>query len=44
MATVDQTQVNAADYMAWIQKRFGSEITTRTWKTVTKILSRLPDN
>ncbi len=30
-----------SDLMAWLEKQFGKAITTRTWKTVGKILSRL---
>lgn len=42
LAVVDQTRARAADYMAWLQRRFGTDITTRTWNTVTKVLAKLP--
>jgi hypothetical protein len=27
--------------MAWLEKQFGKDITTRTWKTVGRIVKRL---
>lgn len=37
LAVVDQTRGKTPDYMAWLQRRYGAEITTRTWNTITKI-------
>ena len=38
---VDQSGATTPDVMDWMEKRFGKEITTRTWKTVGRILTRL---
>jgi len=40
-SVVDLTGATTPDLMAWLEKQFGKEITTRTWKTVGKILNRL---
>ena len=29
------------DLMLWLEKQFGKKITTRTWKTVGKILAKM---
>jgi hypothetical protein len=29
--------------MRWLEKEFGKEITTRTWKTVGRILKRMDE-
>lgn len=42
LAVVDQTQAKAADYMVWLQSRFGTEITTRTWNTLANVRAKLP--
>ena len=40
-SVVDLTGGTTPDLMAWLEKQFGKEITTRTWKTVGKILTKL---
>lgn len=37
---IDLTGATTPDLMLWIEKQFGKEITTRTWKTVGRILNR----
>jgi uncharacterized protein (DUF1697 family) len=41
LSVVDLTGATTPDLMAWLEKQFGKAITTRTWKTVGKILTRL---
>jgi uncharacterized protein (DUF1697 family) len=41
LSVVDLTGATTPDLMAWLEKQFGKAITTRTWKTVAKILTRL---
>jgi uncharacterized protein (DUF1697 family) len=38
-SVVDTTLNKTPDLMMWLEKRFGREITTRTWKTVERILN-----
>ncbi|MGH2746893.1 MAG: DUF1697 domain-containing protein [Actinomycetota bacterium] len=40
-SVVDLTGASTSDLMAWLEKQFGKTITTRTWKTVGRILNRL---
>jgi uncharacterized protein (DUF1697 family) len=40
-SVVDLTGATTPDLMAWLEKQFGKAITTRTWKTVGRILKRL---
>jgi uncharacterized protein (DUF1697 family) len=40
-SVVDLTGATTPDLMAWLEKQFGNEITTRTWKTVGRIVDRL---
>ncbi len=40
-SVVDLTGGTTPDLMAWLEKHFGKRITTRTWKTVGRILKRL---
>lgn len=40
-SVVDLTGATTPDVMAWVEKQFGKEITTRTWKTVERIAKRL---
>lgn len=40
-SVVDLTRAKTPDLMRWLEKEFGKEITTRTWKTVNRILKRL---
>ncbi|MGH2757637.1 MAG: hypothetical protein ACRDI3_07600 [Actinomycetota bacterium] len=42
-SVVDPTSSRPPDYMRWIEKQFGKEITTRTYKTVQRIMKRLDD-
>jgi uncharacterized protein (DUF1697 family) len=41
LSVVDLTGATTPDLMAWLEKQFGKAITTRTWKTVGKISTRL---
>lgn len=40
-SVVDLTGATTPDLMVWLEKQFGKAITTRTWKTVGRILKRL---
>ena len=40
-SVVDLTVTGTPDLMTWLERQFGKEITTRTWKTVGRILNRL---
>jgi hypothetical protein len=40
-SVIDLTGARTPDLMVWPEKRFGKEITTRTWKTVGRILKKL---
>lgn len=43
-ATLDQTSEKTPNMMVWLEKQFGKEnITTRTWKTVNRLLTKLND-
>jgi uncharacterized protein (DUF1697 family) len=42
-SVTDLTRAGTPDLMAWLEKRFGKEITTRTWATVQRILKRLEE-
>lgn len=37
-SVIDLTSSKTPDLMVWLERRFGKEITTRTWKTVERIL------
>ena len=37
-SVIDLTSEKTPDYFYWAEKKFGKEITTRTWKTVGRIL------
>lgn len=37
----DNTVIQTTDLMAWLEKQFGKEISSRTWKTVERILKKL---
>jgi uncharacterized protein (DUF1697 family) len=41
LSVVDLTGTTTPDLMAWLERQFGTAITTRTWKTVGKIVTRL---
>jgi uncharacterized protein (DUF1697 family) len=36
-SVIDLTSAKTPDLMLWLEKQFGKEITTRTWKTVERI-------
>ncbi len=38
---IDLRGANTPDVMTWLEKQFGKEITTRTWKTVGRILKKM---
>lgn len=40
-SVIDLTSDRTPDLMLWVEKQFGKEITTRTWKTVHRILKRM---
>jgi uncharacterized protein (DUF1697 family) len=40
-SVIDLTSSKTPDLMVWLEKEFGKEITTRTFKTVERILKRL---
>lgn len=40
-SVVDLSGATTPDVMAWLEQQFGKAITTRTWKTVGRILKRL---
>ena len=42
LAVVDTTGTRTPDFMGWLQREFGTGITTRTWLTVTRILRKFP--
>jgi uncharacterized protein (DUF1697 family) len=40
-SVTDLTSSKTPDLMVWLEKQFGREITTRTWKTVERILKEM---
>lgn len=38
-SVIDLTSSKTPDLMLWLEKQLGKEITTRTWKTITRILN-----
>ena len=40
-SVIDLTSAKTPDLMAWLEKQFGKEITTRSWKTVERILKAM---
>ncbi len=40
-SVIDLAGARTPDLMVWLERRFGKEITTRTWKTVGRILKKL---
>jgi uncharacterized protein (DUF1697 family) len=40
-SVIDLTSAKTPDLMLWLEKKFGKEITTRTWKTVQRILKAM---
>jgi uncharacterized protein (DUF1697 family) len=41
---IDQTKTKTPDFMRELEKKYGKEITTRTWKTVGRILKKLNES
>ncbi|MEU0507079.1 DUF1697 domain-containing protein [Nocardia sp. NPDC005998] len=41
LAVIDNTEPRTPDFMAWLEKTYGKDITTRTWLTVQKIVKKL---
>ena len=39
--TVDLTTGKTPDYMVWLERQFGKDITSRTWKTIQRILDKM---
>lgn len=37
----DNTMVKTTDLMSWLEKEFGKQITSRTWKTVERIFQKM---
>jgi uncharacterized protein (DUF1697 family) len=42
-ATLDQTVEKTPNLMAWMERQYGRNITTRTWKTVNRLLAKLDE-
>jgi uncharacterized protein (DUF1697 family) len=42
-SVIDLTSPRTPDLMLWLEKQFGREITTRTWKTVERILKAMSE-
>ncbi len=42
-SVIDTTTGRTPELMLWMEKQFGKEITTRTWKTVGRILAKFGD-
>jgi uncharacterized protein (DUF1697 family) len=42
-SVIDLTSAKTPDLMRWLEKEFGKDITTRTYKTVQRILERLSE-
>jgi uncharacterized protein (DUF1697 family) len=40
-SVTDVTAVKTPNLMSWLEKQFGKQITTRTWKTVNRILQKM---
>lgn len=40
-SVIDTTKERTPDLMVWLEKKFSKEITTRTWKTVQRILKKM---
>ncbi len=38
---IDLSGIKTPDVMAWLEKQFGKQITTRTWKTILRIMNKL---
>lgn len=42
--TTDNSTIPTTDLMAWLEKQFGKEITSRTWNTVQRIYKKMEQN
>ena len=40
-ATLDQTHEKTPNLMSWLEKQFGKQITTRTYKTINRLLDKM---
>lgn len=40
-AAIDLTKGKTTDYMPWLERTYGKHITTRTWNTVSRLLTKL---
>lgn len=38
---IDTSSTKTPNVMSWLEKQFGKEITTRTWKTIHRILTKM---
>lgn len=43
LAVSDHTRSSGPEFMTMLERRFGKDITTRTWLTVHRIVNRFPD-
>jgi len=43
-STIDTTQTKGAEFMRAIEKQFGKDATTRTWKTVQRIVKKMNEH
>ncbi len=43
-STTDNTIITTSDLMTWLEKQFGKQITSRTWKTVHRIVKKLSES
>ncbi|MFC6010994.1 DUF1697 domain-containing protein [Nocardia lasii] len=41
LAIVDNSTGKTPDFMAWLEKQYGKDITTRTWLTIQRILKKM---
>ncbi|WP_433201423.1 DUF1697 domain-containing protein [Nocardia sp. CA-107356] len=41
LAVIDNTEPRTPDFMAWLEKTYSKDITTRTWLTVQKIVKKM---
>ena len=41
LAVTDTTAARTPDFMGWLERQFGKDMTTRTWLTVHRILKRM---
>ncbi|GAB3186722.1 DUF1697 domain-containing protein [Nesterenkonia suensis] len=42
LTVTDTTATKSPDVMAWLERRLGQDITTRTWRTLERILATMP--